>query len=137
MSSEVCRALPQEVISYYEKLQQLDNLRHEVNQLKKEVSLWMKTIPNRTIIVQDSKIRLQDVKKKSPLNEKHLLLHLTEFVLQNWKDVTPEEVNRFAIEATDYVMRTRKESICTRLLRTNNNNRKRKLERIIQFTPNN
>ena len=45
MSSEVCRALPQEVISYYEKFQQLVNLRHEVNQLKKEVSLWMQTIP--------------------------------------------------------------------------------------------
>ena len=136
MSSEVCRALPQEVISYYEKLQQLDNLRHEVNQLKKEVSLLMQNIPNRAIILQDSKIRLQDVKKKSPLNEKHLLLRLTEFVLQNWK-ATPEEVNRFAIEATDYVMRTRKESITTRLLRTNNNKNKRKLERIIQFTPNN
>ena len=136
MSSEVGLALPQEVISYYEKLQQLDNLRHEVNQLKKDVSFWMKTIPDRTIIVQDSKIRLQDVKKKSPLNEKHLLLRLTEFVLQNWK-ATPEEVNRFAIEATDYVMRTRKESITTRLLRTNNNKNKRKLERIIQFTPNN
>ena len=136
MSSEVGLALPQEVISYYEKLQQLDNLRQEVNQLKKEVSLWMLTIPDRTIILQESKIRLQDVKKKSPLNEKHLLLRLTEFVLQNWK-ATPEEVNRFAIEATDYVMRTRKESITTRLLRTNNNNRKRKLERIIQFTPNN
>ena len=136
MSSEVGLTLPQEVISYYEKLQQLDNLRQEVNQLKKEVSLLMKTIPDRTIIVQDSKIRLQDVKKKSPLNEKHLLLRLTEFVLQNWK-ATPEEVNRFAIEATDYVMRTRKESITTRLLRTNNNKNKRKLERIIQFTPNN
>ena len=136
MSSEVGLALPQEVISYYEKLQQLDNLRHEVNQLKKEVGLWMQTIPNRAIILQDSKIRLQDVKKKSPLNEKHLLLRLTEFVLQNWK-ATPEEVNRFAIEATDYVMRTRKESITTRLLRTNNNKNKRKLERIIQFTPNN
>ena len=136
MSSEVGLTLPQEVISYYEKLQQLDNLRHEVNQLKKDVSFWMKTIPDRTIIVQDSKIRLQDVKKKSPLNEKHLLLRLTEFVLQNWK-ATPEEVNRFAIEATDYVMRTRKESITTRLLRTNNNKNKRKLERIIQFTPNN
>ena len=136
MSSEVGLTLPQEVISYYEKLQQLDNLRHEVNQLKKEVSLLMQNIPNRAIILQDSKIRLQDVKKKSPLNEKHLLLRLTEFVLQNWK-ATPEEVNRFAIEATDYVMRTRKESITTRLLRTNNNKNKRKLERIIQFTPNN
>ena len=133
MSSE----LPREVIVYYEKLQNLEKLKQEVSLLKRQVSMWIQTLPDRTITIQDSKLRLTDVKKKAPLNQQHLLLRFSEFVLQQWNEVTPEDANLFAVRAVEYIMATRKESITTRLFRTNNNKNKRKLEQIIQFTPEN